>query len=101
MREELWSPWIPEMVGGYFADLVLVLEGLHAALADGNECWIVVGDSSYRDVRVPVADVLAELLSARGWRVKDSTPFRHMKASAQQGWRPMLAESLLILERIA
>ncbi len=89
------------MVGAYFADLVQILARVRANLDDRGQCWIVVGDSSYSGVKVEVAEILSELVIDRGWRVARSAPFRHMKSSAQQGWRPNLAQSLLVLEKIA
>src|ERR1035437_165900 len=44
VRGDLWSPWIPDMIGGYFADLLAVLGRVHRSLRDGALCWVVVGD---------------------------------------------------------
>lgn len=98
-RSRLWSRWIPSMVGAYFSDLLAVLDRVRCSLSEHGQSWIVVGDSSYSDVAVPVAKILNELVSSRGWNVSTSEPFRHMKSSAQQGWRPQLAESLLVLQK--
>jgi hypothetical protein len=99
VRSGLWSPWIPQMVGGYFTDLTKVIGMTFDRLSEGAQSWLVVGDSRYAECTIPVSKILVELAAARGWSVVDERPIRHMKSSAQQGWKPELAESLLILER--
>lgn len=94
-RKQLWSKHLPEMVGGYFRDLLDVTESVMSALRPGGECWMVVGDSRYGSTHVPVAQVINELLAERGHTVLSSEPIRHMKTSAQQGFKSALAESLL------
>ncbi|MDG4814687.1 DNA methyltransferase [Micromonospora sp. WMMD956] len=98
-KDRLWNRWIPAMVGSYFSDLLAVLSRVHTNLTSKGQCWIVVGDSSYAGVSVPVAKILSELLPTRGWSTKQNSAFRQMRSSVQQGWRPDLAESLLVLER--
>lgn len=98
-RTSLWNQDLPEMVGAYFADLSKVLSHTVDRLNDGAKCWLVVGDSSYAGVNIPVATILSELSSQSGCRTVQSTPIRHMKGSAQQGWKQHLAESLLVLQR--
>ena len=99
VKGSLWNRWIPQMVGGYFADLLVVMRSVMSQLADSAQCWIVVGDSRYAGVSVPVGRILVELATSEGWTVKSSDPIRHMKSSAQQGWRPELAESLIVLQK--
>jgi len=60
-RDNLWSPWIPEMVGAYFHDMNTVMQDLHPCLSPSGETWIVVGDSRYAGVHISTADILAEL----------------------------------------
>lgn len=95
----LWSRWIPHMVGAYFADLLAVLRNVHGQLRLGGECWLVVGDSRYAGVTVPVADILVDLAGADGWEVKRRSAFRAMRSSAQQGGTYDLPESLIVLAR--
>lgn len=99
-RERLWSPWIPEMIGAYFADLVSVLGQLHTVLRDDGSVWLVVGDSRYAGVHVPSGEIVAELASRAGYLVRHVEPSRSMRASAQQGGQAELVETLLVLDRI-
>ena len=96
-QDSLWNNSIPAMVGAYFTDLLQVLDRVHTHLSVDGQCWMVVGDSCYADRTVEVAKILKQLVQQRGWKVIKSVPFRHMKSSAQQGWRPKLAESLLVM----
>jgi DNA modification methylase len=97
VRETLWSPWIPAMIGGYFADLLAVLQRVRRRLSPGGNCWIVVGDSRYGGVHVPTARILSELVQAHGWSVSSMEPCRAMRSSAQQGGMNVLAETLVVL----
>jgi hypothetical protein len=96
-REQLWSPWIPDMIGAYFSDLAAIIGNVANRLQEGGTCWMVVGDSQYAGITIPVAEILAELSVDRSWRVDKRSPIRHMKSSAQQGWQEQLAESLLVV----
>lgn len=96
-RHELWSPWIPEMVGAYFGDLDGVLQQVFARLRPSGACWIVIGDSRYAGVFVNSGQILAQLAEARGWSLRLATPFRSMRSSAQHGGRTELEETLLVL----
>ena len=98
-RCELWDPRIPAMVGAYFSELLCVLDHLSRILVVGGTAWIVVGDSRYAGVQIPVAKVLEELAHSRGWEILAKEPFRSMRSSAQQGGEIMLTEQLLVLRR--
>jgi hypothetical protein len=98
-RDELWSPWIPDMIDHYFHDMCRVLCLLHQRLTEKGEVWAVVGDSRYAGIQVPVARILADYAPAFGYRVLTIEPFRSMRASAQQGGQYQLAESLLVLQK--
>ena len=97
-RDALWDQHIPAMVGGYFSDLLSVLDQLWRILVRGATAWLVVGDSSYAGVQIPVAQVLEELVCTRGWKVLKKEPLREIRTSAQQGGEEMLAEQLLVLK---
>lgn len=98
-QDELWDPMIPSMVGAYFSELQAVLDHLSQILTANGEAWIVVGDSRYARVQIPVAEILKELVDSRGWRVMNTEPFRSMRSSAQQGGEKTLTEHLLVLRK--
>ncbi|HEY0156732.1 MAG TPA: hypothetical protein VGF28_05510 [Thermoanaerobaculia bacterium] len=98
VRPNLWNPYIPSMVGAYFADMLNVLGAVSATLPRRAQLWLVVGDSRYSGVEVRVAEILAQLSSQIGCEVIMREPCRSMRASAQQG-RAALSETLLVLAR--
>ncbi len=97
-RSLLWDHRIPEMVGGYFADLIGVVRRVQQCLNPGGGTWLVVGDSRYAGINIATAEILVELAEASGWKVRQKEPFRSMRSSAQQGGRPELAETLIVIE---
>jgi DNA modification methylase len=99
VRERLWDRNIPDMIGAYFSDMHRVLAGLRNALRSGGRIYIVVGDSRYAGVDIPVGNILCELTEGLGLNPIRIEPFRSMRASPQQGGRRELAESLLVFER--
>jgi hypothetical protein len=98
-RPHLWNPHIPEMVAAYAADMSTVLAALAGNLRPMGRVYTVVGDSRYAGVNVPVAKILAEMAAPLGYRVTCLEPFRSMRSSPQQGGRPELPETLVVLER--
>jgi hypothetical protein len=98
-RHSLWDSHLVDMVGGYFADLTVLLQGVVAALKPTGQAWFVVGDSQYAQVRVRVADVLSELAPMNGLTVVRREPFRSMRLSPQQGGSRRLAETLVVLAK--
>jgi hypothetical protein len=101
VRAKLWDQDIPAMVSAYFADMNGILTKLHDGLIPGGRAYVVVGDSQYAGVRVPVAQILNELALAGGFQVAGEEPFRSMRASPQQGGRQQLAESGRMVARVA
>lgn len=99
VREKLWDQDIPAMVSAYFTDMNVILTKLHECLIAGGRAYMVVGDSQYAGVKVPVAEILSELASAGGFQIAAEEPFRSMRASPQQGGRELLAETLITLTR--
>ena len=96
-REQLWNRSIPEMIGAYFRDLMDVLKQLQRVLVDDGLAWIVVGDSRYAGIQVPVASILGELAESQGWHRLRIEPVRTIRTSAQQGGQRQLVEQLLVL----
>ncbi|WP_166037902.1 site-specific DNA-methyltransferase [Sphingosinicella sp. YJ22] len=99
VSERLWNRHIPSMVAAYASDMAVVIRGIGRAMPRGGRAYIVVGDSRYAEVDVPVAAILAELAPGLGFEPLRVEPFRSMRVSPQQGGRPQLSESLLVLGR--
>ena len=99
VRGQLWNRHIPEMIGAYSADLAVVMENLGRGLRSRGRAYIVVGDSRYAGVDVPVASILSEISLGLGYRLVAREPCRSMRSSPQQGGRQELAETLIVLEK--
>lgn len=100
VRPHLWNASIPDMVAAYFADMKIVLERLYSSLVPAGRAYLVVGDSRYHGVQVPVATILDEIATSIGFSKVADEPFRSMRASPQQGGRQELLETLLTLQRL-
>jgi DNA modification methylase len=98
VKDQLWNVNIPGMVSAYFADMQEILRRLRTSLVQGGRAYLVVGDSRYEGVQIPVADILSEIAADIGFRKLGVEPFRSMRASPQQGGKPGLLETLLTLE---
>jgi len=98
-RDSLWSPKIPTMVGGYFADMHRVLRACSDALKQDGQVWMVVGDSQYASIKVPVAAILGEFAESLGFELLESYEARSMRRSPQQGGDADLAESVLVFRK--
>lgn len=99
VKDQLWNPHIPDMVNAYFDDMQTILCNLNPKLASRGRVFMVVGDSRYCGVDVPVARILADEAESAGYQFLGSEPFRSMRASPQQGGRLELAETLIALRK--
>lgn len=96
-KDSLWNSDIPLMLGAYFHELNEIIEKMSTKISEGGRIYIVVGDSSYANVRVAVADIIFELAGEIGFSVRKVENLRNMRSSAQQGSQLNLAENLVIL----
>ena len=99
VRNKLWNRHIPEMIGGYAEDLAIVMAKLSIGLRRRGRIYMVVGDSRYAGVDVPVSKVLTEISQQLDYRIVRLEPCRSMRSSPQQGGRRELKETLMVLER--
>jgi hypothetical protein len=101
-RRRLWDRNIPEMIAAYFDDIATVLTALCGQLRPDGRIYMVVGDSGYAGIDVPVAQVLKELAPEIGFEFVTEERFRSMRSmrlSPCQGACEELAERLLVLRR--
>ncbi|TPK96543.1 MULTISPECIES: site-specific DNA-methyltransferase [unclassified Mesorhizobium] len=100
VRAALWDQNIPPMIAAYFDDVGDILKGLSSRLRERGRVYMVVGDSRYAGIDVPVAAILAEQAESWGFELVRSEPFRSMRASPQQGGGRELSETLVVLARV-
>jgi len=99
VRSTLWNRDIPAMIAAYFDDIGGILTTLASRLRDRGRVYMVVGDSRYAGIDVPVAAILAEQAPTVGFELIRAEPFRSMRASPQQGGGRELSETLIVLSR--
>lgn len=99
VRSRLWNRHIPEMIGGYAADLALIMARVANGLRARGRAYVVVGDSRYAGIDVPVAKILSEMSHPLGFKLISMEPSRSMRSSPQQGGRPELGETLVVLQK--
>lgn len=98
VRNRLWDQNIPLMIGAYFADMEKIMIGVRDSLNPFGRVYIVVGDSQYAGIKIPVGKILSELAEQLGYELAGEEPFRSMRASPQQGGRHELNETLLTMQ---
>ena len=99
VRSQLWNKHIPEMVGAYVTDLAIVLEKLANSMRSFGRVYMIVGDSRYAGIDVPVAKILTESTPSLGYKIITFECCRSIRSSPQQGSRLELKETLIVLER--
>ena len=95
----LWSHRSPDMVAGYFADMMHTLRGIAESLVAGGAAWLVVGNSRYAGISIPSTHILKELMPQTGLSVESIERCRAMRSGAQQGDQPTPSKDLLILRK--
>ena len=95
--EKLWNPWIPEMIGAYFTDLTMTLKQLKRMLPDRGRIYVVLGDSRYSGVHIPVIDGFTDRAREIGFDILSTEALASKRTSPQQGARRELGESLVTL----
>ncbi|RRJ96405.1 hypothetical protein Ga0100231_021230 [Opitutaceae bacterium TAV4] len=96
-RAELWDADIADMVQAYFGDMATILRQVRRKLRRGGRAFLAVGNSKYAGVIIDTPKILSELAPSVGLRCLSSSPIRSMRASAQQGGRAELHESLVVM----
>lgn len=96
--ENLWNPWIPDMIGAYFADLTATMKELKRILPSRGRAYVVLGDSRYSEIHIPVIQGFGDTAAELDFEVVCIEPLASKRTSPQQGGRRELGESLVILE---
>lgn len=97
-----WRMGVPDLMRGYFHDLRLVLRQCREAVPKGR-CHVVVGNSAFAGVIVPV-DVLTAMVGVEaGFQHAKIVETRHLTVAPQQrkqliGFEKYMRESIVILE---
>jgi DNA modification methylase len=76
--ETTWSSQIPIMIQSYFEDMEGILSDLLRKAKKEGELWLVVANSIYAGIEVPVDLILAEIGTRNGWRLKKIETLRYI-----------------------
>lgn len=76
--EEVWSKQIPIMIQSYFEDMQNVLYNLLIKAKKDAELWLVVANSIYVGIEIPVDLILAEIGTRKGWKLKRIEVLRYI-----------------------
>ncbi len=97
-----WRMGVPDLLRGYFSDIVEVLRQCRARLGSGS-CYVVVGNSAFGGTIIP-SDTLTALAGQRaGFQASEIWVTRHLTVSPQQrlllaGYEPYMRESVVVLQ---
>ena len=99
VADKLRNNQIPAMIGAYFLDMAGIIDRLAGKLCRNGRIYMVIGDSRYAGVDVPVAKILSQLSPFSGLTTVSVEPIRSMRASPQQGGQKELGETLLVFQK--
>jgi hypothetical protein len=85
------------MISSYFVDLVSILLDVHSKLRKDGRIFMAVGSSKYAGIFIDVPRIIVELATRLALVLVDNSAIRSMRASAQQGGKKELRESLIVL----
>lgn len=100
----VWNKNIPDMLRGYFDDMYKVISRISNLLKTGDQCEIVVANSSYKGIIVPTDLLLANIAQSIGFTVEQIIAARTMRSSSQQvpelkSKKQLMRESVIILTK--
>lgn len=96
-----WRMGVPELLRGYFSDIIEVLKQCRERL-QGGACYVVVGNSAFGGTIIPSDTLTAIAGEAAGFRDIEIWVARHLTVAPQQraklaGYEPYMRESIVVL----
>lgn len=97
----MWSKQIPIMIQSYFDDMENVISQLFSKAKTGGELWLVVANSVYVGVEIPVDLILAEIGTRNMWKLKRIEVLRYInrRKSKYNGNIDRVRESLIVFSK--
>ena len=95
------------MIQAYFEDMGQILGALKPFAARDAQLWIVVANSAYAGIEVPVDLIISDIGSKCGWSLKEVKVVSYLRRTPGQQYNdlsknnnkgPHLRESLIIFE---
>lgn len=102
-RASSWRMGVPELLRGYFSDIVEVLKQCRERLA-GGACYVVVGNSAFGGTIIPSDSLTALAGEMAGFQNVELLVARHLTVSPQQrallaGYENYMRESIVVLSQ--
>lgn len=99
-KELLWDAQIPTMIQGYFEDMQSIITQLRLKAEEKAQLWIVVSNSAYVDIEIPVDLILGEIGARCGWHLKEISVLRNISKRKTQHSSSIshLRESVIIFD---
>lgn len=99
-EEALMDKYIPVMIQAYFEDMTNILTLLKQKADKGAQVWLIVSNSAYADLEVPVDLIIGDIGSKNGWNLKEIGVLRKVQKRKTKHSPSIteLRESLIIFE---
>lgn len=96
-----WSKQIPTMIQCYFEDMQNILVDLFNKAKIEGELWLVVANSVYVGIEIPVDLILAEIGTRNGWKLKRIEVLRYInrRKTKYNGDINQVRESLIVFHK--
>ena len=78
-KDRLMHKDIPVMIQAYFEDMRKILKLLKTKVAKNGEVWIIVSNSAYADMEIPVDLIIGDIASKCKWYLKEIGVLRYVK----------------------
>jgi len=75
----LMNKSIPVMIQAYFEDMEYILTLLKKRVAKDGQVWLVVANSAYADLEVPVDLIIGDIASRLGWYLREIGVMRYVQ----------------------
>lgn len=98
---KIWSKQIPTMIQCYFDDMENVLSDLYMKVKTGGELWMIVANSVYAEVEIPVDLILAEIGTRNNWKLKRIEVIRYInrRKTKFDGGIDKVRESMIVFQK--
>lgn len=99
--EHIWDNQIPIMIQSYFEDMENVLLDLLLKAKQGGELWLVIANSVYVGIEIPVDLILAEIGTRKGWKLVRIEVLRNIyrRKTKYSGNIDRVRESLIVFRK--
>jgi len=99
--EYIWDNQIPIMIQSYFEDMQNVLLNLLLKAKQGGELWLVIANSVYVGIEVPVDLIIAEIGTRSGWKLVRIEVLRNIyrRKTKYSGNIDRVRESLIVFRK--